>query len=180
LILNNHFLSRIYYFIVIAIVNENKLLNKQIIMKKIIAGTLVGCALFTSGAFANETPVPTLYNSSIELTSEPSVKDIMKQNEIIIRNNKLKSDYEYNNIHYYTTKMTSSDIIIPKDIQEKAKKIYFLVEEGQSRIYYEDAISLKASNNISQVKKEYNYKIVDFQSGKKEYIFNNKDLVKDF
>lgn len=149
-------------------------------MKKIIAGTLIGCALFTSGAFASEDVKPMLISAPIELISENPVKDLIRSHEIIIRNNILKADYKYNNTHYYTTKITGNNIIVPKDIQEKAKKIYFLIEEGQNRFYHMEDAMLKGSADIEEIKNEYNYKIVDFKTEQKEYIFNNKDLVKDF
>jgi hypothetical protein len=149
-------------------------------MKKIIVGTLIGCTLFTSGAFAAEDIKPMLTSVPMELISENPVKVLIKSHELIIRNNILKADYKYNNTHYYTTKITGDNIIVPADIQDKAKKIYFLIEEGQNRFYHMEDAMLKGSSSIEEVKKEYNYKIVDFKSGQKDYIFNNKDLVKDF
>jgi hypothetical protein len=180
LVKNKFFVTHLY-LIRLSICELNKLLNKQIIMKKIIAGTLIGCALFTSGAYAAQDDIkPILISAPIEIISENPLKDLIRSHEIIIRNNILKSDYKYNNTHYYTTKITGDNIIVPADIQDKAKKIYFLIEEGQNRFYHMEDSMLKGASSIEEVKKEYNYKIVDFKSEQKEYIFNNKDLVKDF
>lgn len=149
-------------------------------MKKIIAGTLIGYVLLTSSIFAAGDLKPMLINIPIELISEKPVKDIIKSNEIIIRNNILESDYKYNSTHYYTTKITGNSIVIPKDIQEKVKKIYFLIEEGQNSFYYTEDAMLKGASSIEEIKNEYNYKIVDFKIGQKKYIFDNNDLVKEF
>lgn len=157
-----------------------------IYMKKIITWTLVGLTLLSSGVFAAEMPVntaePTFNTSdSIETTSEASVNDLIKKYELILRNNILESDYEYNLVNYFTSKMFSKDIIVPKEIKDTASKIYFLVEEWSDRIFYaEDSMGKWGGIDIDEVKKEYNYKIIDFIENKEEYIFNNVDLVKDF
>ena len=163
---------------------------KLLIMKKIIAWSLIGCVLLSSWAFASDIKTtkiaPALYNS-IELEptlysgiEDTSVRDLIKKHELVIRNNNLESDYEYNSSHYYTSKMKAEDIIVPSEIINKAKKVYFLVEEWQNRMFFAEDAMLKWSADIATVKKEYNYKIVDFKSWKDEYIFNNKDLIKDF
>jgi hypothetical protein len=148
-------------------------------MKKIIAGSLMGCVLFTSGAFADYEK-PMLISAPVEITTENPIKDIIREHEVIIRNNIIKSDYKYNNSHYYTSKITTEKIVIPEDIKEKAEKIYFLVEQGNNRIYYaKDSLEM-SDESIEEVKDEYNYKIVEFKERQKEYTFNNEDLVEDF
>jgi hypothetical protein len=148
-------------------------------MKKIITGSLLGCVLLTSGAFADYEK-PMLISAPIEITAEKTIKDIVREHEVIIRNNIIKSEYQYNNTHYYTSKITTESIVIPEKIQEAAEKIYFLVEQGRNSIYYAKDSLVMSDESIDTVKDEYNYKIVDFIPGKKEYIFNNEDLVKDF
>lgn len=167
-------------------------------MKKIVTWTLVVCALFTSWTFAAEVelvnvkPVlytneavkimePTLYtNNDIQNTWNELINELVKKHQLVLKNNVLKTDYEYNSAHYYTSKMLSKDIIVPKEIKNKAKKIYFLVEEWANRVFFNDEMELKWASRIEDVKDEYNYKIVDFNKDNEEYIFDNKKLVKDF
>jgi hypothetical protein len=148
-------------------------------MKKIIAWSVLGCVLFTSGAFADYKK-PMLISAPIEIISENPVKDIIREHEVIIRNNIIKTDYQYNNSHYYTSKITTENIVIPTKIKEKAEKIYFLVEQGNNRIYYAKDSMEMSDESIEEVNDQYNYKIVNFTEGKKEYTFNNEDLVKEF
>lgn len=144
-------------------------------MKKILTGAIIASALLVTPSFANSelTKIMPISTIAIEDTS-------IDNSDIIIRNNNLQSDYKYNGTHYYTTKLASKDIVIPEDIKKDAKKIYFLVEEGQSRVYYSKGFALEDSIEIDEVKKEYNYKIVEYKAGQKEYIFDNQDLLKEF
>jgi hypothetical protein len=121
-----------------------------------------------------------LISAPIEIISENPVKDIIREHEVIIRNNIIKTDYQYNNSHYYTSKITTENIVIPTKIKEKAEKIYFLVEQGNNRIYYAKDSMEMSDESIEEVNDQYNYKIVNFTEGKKEYTFNNEDLVKEF
>ena len=104
-------------------------------MKKIILATLAWSVLFANWVFADEKisenmetmdimPITTSYYP-IDNISEN--EQLIMNNDIIIRNNYLEADYEYNNVNYYTSKIKAENIVVPKDIKEKAKKIYFLV-----------------------------------------------------
>jgi len=148
-------------------------------MKKIITGTLLGCALFTSAAFADYEE-PMLISAPIQITAENPVKDLIKEHEVIIRNNIIKNENDYNNSHYYTSKITTENIIVPEEIKEQASKIYFLVEQGRNTIYYAKDMLQMSDESIEKVEDEYNYKIVEFKEWQTEYTFNNTDLVKDF
>lgn len=139
----------------------------------------MGCVLFTSGTFADYAK-PMLISAPVEITTENPIKDIIREHEVIIRNNIIKSDYKYNNSHYYTSKITTEKIVIPEDIKEKAEKIYFLVEQGNNRIYYTKGAMEMSDEAIEEVTDEYNYKIIEFKEGQKEYIFQNEDLVEEF
>lgn len=164
-------------------------------MKKIITWSLIGCVLFTSGVFASEAQLvktesavftgggvavsePTLYTTGQAI--ESPTNDLVKKYELIIRNNILESDYKYNGVNYYTSKILSKDIVVPTEIKDEAKRIYFLVEEWVNNVFYAEDSMWKGGGWVEDVKKEYNYKIVDFTENKEEYIFNNEDLVKDF
>lgn len=114
-------------------------------MKKIIAWSIVWCILLTSWTFALEpmliTSEPTLYNDEVptlywDNIQDLWIKELIKKYEIVLRNNKLESDYEYNNLHYYTSKMKAEDIIIPDELMAKVKKVYLLVEEWQERMFF--------------------------------------------
>jgi hypothetical protein len=139
----------------------------------------MGCVLFTSAAFADYAK-PMLISVPVEITTENPIKDIIREHEVIIRNNIIKSDYKYNNSHYYTSKITTEKIVIPEDIKEKAEKIYFLVEQGNNRVYYAKDSMEMSDESIAEVNDEYNYKIVEFKEGQSEYTFNNEDLVEEF
>ena len=148
-------------------------------MKKIIAGTLLGCAVLTSSTFAAELQKPVLISAPINMESIEVDVETISESDIIIRNNVINADYEYNSTHYYTTKIDAENIVIPKEIKKDAKNIYFLVEEGRSHVLYSKGMAMDAIES-TPVKDVYNYKKVGFKEGKKEYIFNNSDLVKDF
>ncbi|MDD2907027.1 MAG: hypothetical protein PHH98_00140 [Candidatus Gracilibacteria bacterium] len=150
-------------------------------MKKILLATLAGSVLFTSGAFADEYQKPMLLSDSAVLTTlNDTTENLGEKYDIIIRNNLLEADYEYNNKNYFTSKIKAENIIIPQEIKDKAKKIYFLIEEGNSRIYSQYNYATTDSMKMEEVTTEYNYKTVNYKEGQKEYIFNNSDLVKDF
>lgn len=168
---------------------------KTVIMKKIITWSLIGCVLFTSGVFASEAQLiktesavftgggvaisePTLY--STDQAIESPTNDLVKKYELIIRNNILESDYKYNGLNYYTSKVLSKDIVVPTEIKDEAKRIYFLVEEWVNMVFYAEDSMWKGGGWVEDVKTEYNYKIVDFTENQEEYIFNNEDLLKDF
>lgn len=150
-------------------------------MKKIIAFTLASSALLASNTFAdaNVKIMPISAPVTIQEVSTTLTDSLLQKYDVIIRNNKITSDQEYNISNYYTKKITTSDIVIPDEVKQKAKKIYFLVEEG-SPMYYTKAVAMEADIAIDTVEKEYNYKVVKFTPGKTEYTFNTADLVKDF
>lgn len=150
-------------------------------MKKIIASSIIASALIAVPTFANEAKMEIMpISAPISVTSEIIEDTAVNKYETIIRNNKIQADGEYNNSHYYTTKIKAEDIVIPEELKDSAEKFYFLVEQGAQR-YYFGAMKVQAdAMEISEVSDEYNYKIVDFDDSKTEYIFNNEDLVKDF
>lgn len=148
-------------------------------MKKIILTSLASALIvvpsisFAWADYMEIMPISTEFTTSVEKT------DLSDENKLIIRNNKIESDYEYNNVNYYTSKIKAENIVIPDDIKNKSNKIYFLVEEWSRVFYLEDSmVSWKWGS--SEVKDVYNYKIVDFTESKDEYLFQNKDLVKSF
>jgi hypothetical protein len=158
-------------------------------MKKIITTAIIATALLSSQSFAMDTNTisaisvkPVLISEDIKVDNiGNSLKELLKKYEIVLRNNKVESDYKYNSSTYYTSKIKTENLIIPKEVINKVQKIYFLVEEGNDRIYFKNsAIMEEDSIEIEEVQKEYNYKKVAFKQDKKEYIFNNKDLVKNF
>ncbi|MDD3144767.1 MAG: hypothetical protein PHV23_01505 [Candidatus Gracilibacteria bacterium] len=149
-------------------------------MKKIIIATIVGSALFTSGTFADYLAEPMLISEPTSVVSSDTTSYLANKYDIIIRNNFLDSDYDYNNMNYYTSKIKAENIVIPDEIKTSAKKIYFLIEEGNSRIYNTFDYARDESMKVENVTDEYNYKIVEYKEGQKEYIFKNSDLVKDF
>ncbi len=153
-------------------------------MKKTILTTLVASSLmFAWNTYADEAIMtttvaePTLYATEITQTGVVS-SDLSMKYDLIIRNNNILSDDEHNNKSYYTKKITTADIVVPEEVTKKAKRVYFLVEEGNSRIFYNKEMGAMA-DEATNVKKEYNYKIVDFTPWKTKYTFNTVDLVKD-
>ncbi len=150
-------------------------------MKKIIASSIIASALIAVPTFANEVKMEIMpISDPIYVNSEIIEDTATNKYETIIRNNKIEADGEYNNSHYYTTKIKTQNIVIPEELKDSAEKFYFLVEEGSPRYYFGSMKMQADSMEISEVTEEYNYKIVDFDASKKEYIFNNEDLVKDF
>ncbi len=151
-------------------------------MKKVIALTLASTALFASNTFADENVKIRSISAPIAVQELPTATTdtLLQKYDVIIRNNKITPDNEYNNSTYFTKKIKTSDIVIPDEVKEKASKIYFLVEEG-SPIFYAKWLALEADSiAVDPVEKEYNYKVVTFTPGKTEYTFNSSDLVKDF
>lgn len=154
-------------------------------MKKIILITLVASWLlltwntYAGGWSQDMTTIaePTLYTTDA-VESGDITSELMKKYDLIIRNNNIVSDYEFNNKTYYTKKITTEDLVIPEEVTSKAKRIYFLVEEWNSPIFYNKAM-WGVADEAATVNKEYNYKTVDFTPWKKEYTFNTIDLVKD-
>lgn len=153
-------------------------------MKKTILTTLVASSLLLAwNTYADEAIMtttvaePTLYATEITQTGVVS-SDLSMKYDLIIRNNNILSDDEHNNKSYYTKKITTEDIVVPEEVTKKAKRVYFLVEEGNSRIFYNKEMWAMA-DEATNVKKEYNYKIVDFTPWKTKYTFNTVDLVKD-
>ncbi len=148
-------------------------------MKKIILTSLASALIVVpsiSFAWADYMEIMPISN---DITTSVEKTDLSDENKLIIRNNKIESDYEYNNINYYTSKIKAENIVIPEDIKNESNKIYFLVEEW-SRIFYMEDSMLSWKWGSSEVKDVYNYKIVDFTESKDEYLFQNKDLVKNF
>lgn len=152
-------------------------------MKKLMILTLTWASLFTTNAFADEMLTTTsLKEMPVTTTAQElptSIEDMQAKYDLIIRNNNISSDHEYNNKTYYTKKINTEDLVIPDEVKENASRIYFLVEEWNSIIFYNKEMSADAVETNS-VKKEYNYKIVDYVEWKDEYTFNTSDLVKDF
>lgn len=153
-------------------------------MKKLAIITLWTCALFTSTTFAANvekvSPISAVVTSS-EAVKVVTAEELTNKFDLIIRNNTIESDNEYNSKNYYTSKIKTSELVIPDEIKNNSKKVYFLVEEWYNYpMYKANLMEVSADVWVDEVKKEYNYKVVNFIAGKNEYIFNNKDLVKDF
>lgn len=156
-------------------------------MKKTIMTTLVASSLLLAwNTYADSEmmttttlvdPIPAVTNI-VETGSTTS--ELTEKYDLIIRNNNILSDDEFNNKTYYTKKITTENLIVPEEISKTAKRIYFLVEEWYSRIFYNKEMWGMDRDEAANVKQEYNYKTVDFTAWKKEYIFNTADLVKDF
>ncbi|MGB2111377.1 MAG: hypothetical protein ACPHY8_06220, partial [Patescibacteria group bacterium] len=130
-------------------------------MKKIIASSIIASALIAVPTFANEAKMEIMpISAPISVTSEIIEDTAVNKYETIIRNNKIKADGEYNNSHYYTTKIKTEDIVIPEELKDSAEKFYFLVEQGAQRYYFGAMKAESDSMEISEVSDEYNYKIV--------------------
>lgn len=153
------------------------------IMKKLIITTIATTWLLLAwntyaGWGIDVTAVP-YTTTSLEASS--TLSELTLKYDIILRNNNITPDYEYNNRTYFTTKIKTDNIVIPDEIMQKAKKIYFLVEEWYPMMLYKSEMSVTMDAvQADPVTKEYNYRKVDYVDGKAEYIFNNTDLVKDF
>lgn len=155
-------------------------------MKKTIFISLVASSLLLAwNTYADTTIMP--ISSAIPATDMVTTtaietgavsSDLSLKYDLIIRNNNIIADDEYNNKTYYTKKITTADLVVPEEITKKAKRIYFLVEEGYSRIFYNKELWASA-DTTTNVNKEYNYKTVAFTPWKTEYTFNTSDLVKD-
>lgn len=154
-------------------------------MKKTILTTLVASWLLLAwNTYADEAmmtttsamPVTDIVTTSVEPGTISS--DLSMKYDLIIRNNNIISDDEYNNKTYYTKKITTDDLVVPDEVTKAAKRIYFLVEEWYSRPFYNKEMWAMA-DEATNVKKEYNYKTVDFTPWKTKYTFNTVDLVKD-
>lgn len=151
-------------------------------MKKLAIITVWTLGLFTSSTFADYAEImpisantPMLISSKVLTSEELSLKY-----DVIIRNNNIESDNEYNSKNYFTSKINTSDIVIPDEIKNNSSKIYFLVEEGSPYMLYKAEAMNDMAWNMDEVKKEYNYRVVNYTAWKTSYTFNNKDLVKDF
>lgn len=155
-------------------------------MKKTILTTLVASWLLLAwNTYADEAMMTTTSVMPVtDMVTTTSVEsgtissELSQKYDLIIRNNNILSDDEHNNKTYYTKKITTDDLVVPEEITKTAKRIYFLVEEWNSRIFYNKEMSWMA-DEATNVKKEYNYKIVDFTPWKTKYTFNTVDLVKD-
>ncbi len=152
-------------------------------MKKIFLWTLLTSLIVVPWVFADEQNMQ--MNSEIMPISTDAIENIEKSElfekySVILRNNNLEPDREFNNVNYYNSKLKSEDIVIPEEIKNNSTRVYFLVEEGARRMYLEDSMAVEWRGWASQVEQEYNYRVVDFEEWKKEYNFENKDLVKDF
>lgn len=151
-------------------------------MKKLAIITVWTLGLFTSSTFADYAEImpisantPMLISSKV-LTSE----ELSMKYDVVIRNNNIESDNEFNSKNYFTSKIKTSDIVIPEEIKNNSNKIYFLVEEWHPYMLYKAEAMNDMAWGIDEVKKEYNYKVVNYTPWKTSYTFNNKDLVKDF
>lgn len=147
-------------------------------MKKLLASSIIASALIAVPTFAAEEAKIEIMpiSAPIEVTTD-TAQDKYKT---IIQNNNISSDYEYNNSHYFSSKITTTNIVIPKEVKDKAEKIYFLVEQGRNYPILALEKWAYADLSVEDVKEEYNYKKVDFSENKTEYVFNNADLVEDF
>ncbi len=151
-------------------------------MKKVIALTLTSGLLLTGNVFADEAVkvAPVVTTSTVQELPTNTTEILLQKYDTIIRNNKIVQDNDYNSKTYFTKKIKTEDLVIPAEIKEQAKKIYFLVEEGNN-VFYAKWLALEADMmSIDTVEKEYNYKVVNFTEGKTEYTFNSADLLKDF
>ena len=153
-------------------------MKKTIFISLVASSLLLAWNTYADSVITTTTlAVPTTSITTATETGAVST-DLSLKYDLIIRNNNILSNEEYNNKTYYTKKLTTQDLVIPEEITKKAKRIYFLVEEGNSRIFYNKEM-LGAADQTTNVNKEYNYKTVDFTPWKTEYTFNTTDLVKD-
>lgn len=158
-------------------------------MKKIITTGLIVSAIIVSQTSAMNYEIMPISNTEPAIISDDLKTDVnltptqklLKKYELVLRNNRIESDYKYNSKTYYTSKIKTDNLIVPDEIKKESKKIYFLVEEWNDRVYFKNsAMMMDEELEVEEIKKEYNYKIVDFKEWQKEYTFKNKDLIKDF
>lgn len=150
-------------------------------MKKIIVLTIAWATLLTTNAFADKIQTTSLSTTTqtVQEVWTWTVDELTKKYDLVLRNNVISQDNEYNNKTYYTKKITTDNLVIPDEIKSKAKRIYFLVEEGNSVVFLNKAMLASDVAETTSVNKEYNYKTVEYVDGKTEYTFNTVDLVKD-
>lgn len=157
-------------------------------MKKVILWTLLTSLVVAPWVFAatedeNMEVMPINAEAmpiSAEVSDDMENSELFEEYNVILRNNNLESDYDYNNVNYYNSKLKAEDIVIPEEIKDNSTRVYFLVEEGARMMYFEDSMAVGWRGWASQVEQEYNYRVVDFEEWKEEYNFENKDLVEDF
>lgn len=106
-------------------------------MKKVIALTLTSGLLLTGNVFADEAVkvAPVVTTSTVQELPTNTTETLLQKYDTIIRNNKIVQDNDYNSKTYFTKKIKTEDLVIPAEIKEQAKKIYFLVEEGNNVFY---------------------------------------------
>ena len=157
---------------------------KKIIMKKLALITLTAWVLLSSQTFADNQNILLTTTKLTTIASTWAVlnlETLTQKYDVILRNNNISWDNEYNSKNYFTSKLKTADLVIPDEIKLNSTRIYFLVEEWSPIMYFKSTMAEQAYVvNTAEVKKEYNYKTVDFIEWKSDYVFNNTDLVKDF
>lgn len=157
---------------------------KKIIMKKLALITLTAWVLLSSQTFADNQNILLTTTKLTTIASTWAVlnlETLTQKYDVILRNNNISWDNEYNSKNYFTSKLKTTDLVIPDEIKLNSTRIYFLVEEWSPIMYFKSTMAEQADvANTAEVKKEYNYKTVDFVEWKSDYVFNNTDLVKDF
>lgn len=115
-------------------------------MKKIVSLALVGLLVSSSlsSAFAGGWMMP-IYNGGndfqtvLENITDEDLKELITKNILTISSNNVSEDYEYNNAHFYTKKLTAN-VMIPEDIKAKAKRVFISFSESEPMMMY-DAVS---------------------------------------
>ena len=157
---------------------------KKIIMKKLALITLTAWVLLSSQTFADNQNILLTTTKLTTIASTWAVlnlETLTQKYDVILRNNNISWDNEYNSKNYFTSKLKTTDLVIPDEIKLNSTRIYFLVEEWSPIMYFKSTMAEQVDvANTAEVKKEYNYKTVDFVEWKSDYVFNNTDLVKDF
>ena len=157
---------------------------KKIIMKKLALITLTAWVLLSSQTFADNQNILLTTTKLTTIASTWAVlnlETLTQKYDLILRNNNISWDNEYNSKNYFTSKLKTTDLVIPDEIKLNSTRIYFLVEEWSPIMYFKSTMAEQVDvANTAEVKKEYNYKTVDFVEWKSDYVFNNTDLVKDF
>lgn len=153
-------------------------------MKKLALITLTAWVLLSSQTFADNQNILLTTTKLTTIASTWAVlnlETLTQKYDVILRNNNISWDNEYNSKNYFTSKLKTTDLVIPDEIKLNSTRIYFLVEEWSPIMYFKSTMAEQADvANTAEVKKEYNYKTVDFVEWKSDYVFNNTDLVKDF